>query len=46
MVHQVSDLEKASEQIDTVGDSRKALSEEWTGRRMLHCGSWLRKQLA
>lgn len=30
---QVSDLEKALEQIDTVGDSRKALSEEYKGGR-------------
>jgi DNA-binding protein H-NS len=31
--HQVSDLEKALEQIDTVGNSRKALSEEYKGGR-------------
>lgn len=31
--HQVSDLEKALEQIDTVGNSRKALSEEHKGGR-------------
>lgn len=31
--HQVSDLERALEQIDTVGDSRKALSDEYKGGR-------------